>query len=268
MAAANTDKLRKCLGNFSTTLDGAIDDDDVTISLASASGLPTDTAVTLIIDRVDADGDEKDASEWELVTGVISGNDLTVALRGEGSTSASAHSSGAVVECVVDEESWNDLITHLLVEHNQDGTHKKITVDDDQDIKFASGAKIERDGGDIKITPESGKHVHLNSHYGAITADDDGATITFNMATANKHTVTLGGNRTLAVSNVAVGQVFLLTLVQDATGSRTVTWFSTIKWAGGAAPTLTTTATKADAIALLCTSSGNYYGFVVGQNIG
>lgn len=36
---------------------------------------------------------------------------------------------------------------------------------------------------------------------------------------------------------------FILKLVQDSVGSRTATWPGTVKWPGGAAPTLTTTAT-------------------------
>lgn len=113
----------------------------------------------------------------------------------------------------------------------------------------------------------TGKVYHSTSIYGDITSDSDGATVTFNLATSNIHTVTLGGNRTLALSNAAVGQCFIVRLVQDGTGSRTVTWFTTIKWAGGVAPTLTTTASKADTFGFLCTSSGNYDGYVIGQNI-
>lgn len=113
----------------------------------------------------------------------------------------------------------------------------------------------------------TGKIHDTTGRYGDLTSDSDGATITFNMATSNLHTVTLGGNRTLALSNVAVGQCFILRLVQDGSGSRTVTWFSTIKWAGGSAPTLTTTANKTDVLGFICTSSGNYDGFVVGQNL-
>ncbi len=108
----------------------------------------------------------------------------------------------------------------------------------------------------------------VNGSVGAVTADSDGATITFDMTSSNFHTVTLAGNRTLAVSNVSVGQIFYLRLLQDATGSRTVTWFSTIKWAGAAAPTLTTTASRADLFAFVCTASNTYDGFIVGQNIG
>ena len=87
------------------------------------------------------------------------------------------------------------------------------------------------------------------------------------MLESNVHTVTLGGNRTLAVSNTSTGQIFIIRLVQDGTGSRTVTWFSTIKWAGGSAPTLTTTASKTDVLGFITTSSGNYDGFIVGANL-
>ena len=99
-----------------------------------------------------------------------------------------------------------------------------------------------------------------------LTSNTDAATITFDLSNS-LHTVTLGDNRTLALSNETVGQTFVIRLVQDATGSRTVTWFSTIKWAGGSAPTLTTTANKTDVFGFICTSAGNYDGFIIGLNL-
>ena len=101
-----------------------------------------------------------------------------------------------------------------------------------------------------------------------INTEADAATITFDMDQSNVHMVTLGDNRTLAVSNVDVGQKFLVRLQQDSTGSRTVTWWGNIQWAeGGTEPTLTTTADKADLFGFLSPSGGYYDGFVVGQNI-
>lgn len=107
----------------------------------------------------------------------------------------------------------------------------------------------------------------VNGSTQAYTSDTDGATVTFDMAESNVHTVTLGGNRTLAVSNTSTGQSFIIRLVQDGTGSRTVTWFSGISWAGGTAPTLTTTANKADWFGFITTGSGAYSGFIIGQNV-
>ena len=138
-------------------------------------------------------------------------------------------------------------------------------------ITGTAGPILSADGEtnvDLKLAGKgTGQIHHTTGSYSDLTADTDGATVTFNLATSNIHTVTLGGNRILALSNSAVGQCFMLRLAQDATGSRTVTWFTTIKWAGGAAPTLTTTASKADLLGFIVTSAGNYDAFVVGQNI-
>jgi len=101
----------------------------------------------------------------------------------------------------------------------------------------------------------------------ALKANTDGTTVTFDVNEANMHTVTLGGNRAFAISNETAGQRFIIRILQDGTGSRTVTWFSTIKWAGGSAPTLTTTASKADVVGFIVTGADTYDGFVVGQNI-
>lgn len=104
------------------------------------------------------------------------------------------------------------------------------------------------------------------AHYGGVTADVDGATITFDMNVSDKHSVTLAGNRTLALANDQDGQTFTTVLKQDASGSRTVTWWSGVLWGGGTAPTLTTTASKTDVFTFLRMSSGNYLGFTTGLN--
>lgn len=106
----------------------------------------------------------------------------------------------------------------------------------------------------------------VNGSTNAITAATDWATITFDLSASDIHTVTLWGNRTLALSNVSVWQIFALRLQQDATWSRTVTWFSTIKWAWWSAPTLTTTANKADTFVFMCTGSNAYDWSIYWQN--
>lgn len=94
----------------------------------------------------------------------------------------------------------------------------------------------------------------------------DGATVTFDLSLSSVHDVTLGGNRTLALSNETVDQYFTLTIIQGG-GSNTVTWFSTIKWPGGVAPTLSTGAGKRDIFGFRVTSAGNYDGFIIGYNL-
>lgn len=77
--------------------------------------------------------------------------------------------------------------------------------------------------------------------------------------------ITLTGNCTFTITSPPQAGPLTLWLIQDATGSRTVTWPATVKWAGGTAPTLTTTATKTDIITLRWDLT-NFWGQVVGQN--
>ena len=84
---------------------------------------------------------------------------------------------------------------------------------------------------------------------GTITTLTDGATVTPDFAASNNYTLTLGGNRTIAnPTNLTAGQSGSIFLVQDGTGSRTVSWGSYWDWAAGTAPTLTTTASAVDRI--------------------
>ena len=84
---------------------------------------------------------------------------------------------------------------------------------------------------------------------GEITALADGATITIDMADSNNFSVTLAGNRTFAnPSNDTAGQSGSIFITQDGTGSRTASWGTDWEFAGGTAPTLTTTAAASDRI--------------------
>lgn len=47
------------------------------------------------------------------------------------------------------------------------------------------------------------------------------------------------------------GAKYVFILEQDGTGSRLVTWPSNVKWRGGSAPTLTTTASGIDVVTML-----------------
>ena len=84
---------------------------------------------------------------------------------------------------------------------------------------------------------------------GEITVLSDGATITPDLADSNNFSVTLGGNRTLAnPSNITAGQSGSIFITQDGTGSRTLAYGSNFDFAGGTAPTLSTTAAAVDRI--------------------
>jgi hypothetical protein len=92
---------------------------------------------------------------------------------------------------------------------------------------------------------------------GTPVALTDGATIAVDLSLGNNFSVTLAGNRTLGdPSNVTAGQSGVIVVTQDGTGSRTLAYAGTkYKFAGGTAPTLTTTAAAVDVLAYYCESA-------------
>ena len=95
---------------------------------------------------------------------------------------------------------------------------------------------------------------------GEVTALTDGANVTLDLALGNNFSVTLGGNRTLDnPTNAVTGQSGVIVVTQDGTGSRTLSYGVNYKFAGGGAPTLTTTASAIDVLYYYVKSSTETY---------
>ena len=91
---------------------------------------------------------------------------------------------------------------------------------------------------------------------GTPVALTDASSVAIDLSLANNFTLTLAGNRTLAApTNVTAGQSGVIVVTQDGTGSRTLAYNSIYKFAGGTAPTLTTTASAVDVLAYYVESS-------------
>lgn len=90
-------------------------------------------------------------------------------------------------------------------------------------------------------------------------AGNSSTALTVNFNNGGAQFVTLTGNCTFTFSNPVEGGRYIIELLQDGTGSRLVTWPSTVKWPGGVAPTLTTTASRTDIITLYYNGT-NYAG--------
>lgn len=77
----------------------------------------------------------------------------------------------------------------------------------------------------------------------------DAATIATNALLGNQFAVTLGANRVLGnPTGLHDGGVYEWHIKQDGTGSRLLSFGTSFKFAGGAAPTLTTTANALDVV--------------------
>ena len=87
--------------------------------------------------------------------------------------------------------------------------------------------------------------------------------ITLNLANGTVQILTLTGSPTITMPALVSGKSFVIYLKTGA-GSYTVTW-STVKWPGGTAPTITSAASKMDIYSFYCDGT-NWYGATVSQN--
>jgi len=103
-----------------------------------------------------------------------------------------------------------------------------------------------------------------------LTTANTSTTYTIDLENGNTFELTLTGNCTYTFSNPpATGTMgsFTLKQIQDGTGSRTVTWPTSVDWAGGSAPTITTTAASVDFFTFVTEDGGTtWYGFTGGQD--
>lgn len=135
--------------------------------------------------------------------------------------------------------------SNQIVVTNGGGT---ITLSTPQGIGTASTPQFARMGlgtgaGASAVITTTGQ---INT--GVYSIGSSGATPTADWSNGMIQKTTLTANATFTFNNPITGVAYYrLDLLQDGTGSRTVTWPGTVVWAGGgAAPTLTTTAGHVD----------------------
>ena len=142
------------------------------------------------------------------------GADLKFADGGTDLLSFTNSSSDVVIKPLVD--------TKDIIFHQYDGT-SILEINDGGYARFTAAA----------INPEA--------------TLSDGSTVSWNGLTQPVAKVTLAGNRTMAAASGGVaGQFISLLVIQDGTGSRTLTWNAAYEFATDTAPTLTTTASLGD----------------------
>jgi hypothetical protein len=105
-------------------------------------------------------------------------------------------------------------------------------------------------------TGVSTSNLVLSGYYteSVVAIGNSGTTKTLSLASGTFQTVTLTGNCTFTMPTATAGQSFILIVSQDATGGRTAT-FTSVKWPGGSAPTITATASAVDILSFVANGS-------------
>ena len=78
-----------------------------------------------------------------------------------------------------------------------------------------------------------------------------GASVTWTADYLKVATLPLTGACSLTIAGLSAGGTYNLIIKQDATGSRIVTWVTTVKWSAGAAPILSTAANSIDILSFI-----------------
>ena len=154
----------------------------------------------------------------------------------------------------------------LYIRNNVDG-------DDNSDIHIQakSGEEsivCEDDGGvslyydgTVELATIANGGVHLYGYSSQnVNSLTSASTVTIDFNVGNHFSCTMAHNITFAnPSTENVGQSGTITLTQDGTGSRTASWGTQFLWAGGTAPTLTTTASAVDRIDYVVVADGKIH---------
>jgi len=203
------------------------------------------------------------------------GTDYSLASGGTQITFSTAPASGASIFIVeisgaVGGPLDSDLNGAELILDADADTSITADTDDQIDIKIANAdhIKIATSSGDTVIQPmtdtkdiiikqyDGTELVNFNDGaYSSFTSAalnpeatlSDGATPAWNALTQPVAKITIAGNRTIGAASGGVsGQFISLLIIQDGTGSRTMTWNAAYEFKDDTAPTLTTTASKGD----------------------
>ena len=220
-------------GASATVLDiAATDEIELTATLievvgnATVSGTLGVTGVTtsnagVVVDNITIDGTEIDLSSGDLTVDVAGdiildagGGNIKVSVATTQILDIANSSSDVIIKPVVDAKD--------IIFQQRDGT-SILEINDGAYARFTAAA----------VAPEA-----------TLT---DASTVTWNALTQSVAKVTLGGNRTIGLASGGISGAFISILViQDGTGSRTVTWNAAYEFAADTAPTLTTTANLGD----------------------
>ena len=209
--------------------------------------------------------------------GVIqkAGTDYSLASGGTQITFSTAPASGASI-CIVEISGAvggplaSDLNGAELILDVDADTTLRADTDDQIDFKIANTdhIKLATSSGDTVIQPTTdAKDIIIKQFDGTSLVEfndgayskftamayfpeatlTDGSSIDWNVLTSPVAKVTLAGNRTLNAATGAQAGLFVsLLIIQDGTGSRTVTFNAAYEFKDDTAPTLTTTASKGD----------------------
>ena len=223
------------------------------------------------------------AGTVEIVKVTARSTDTFTIVRGQDGTTGASWTAGDKVELRLVAASLNDVPkldeANTFTGANAYGTPASITLTNATGLPVGSGVSglgtgvatalgntanatggvVTVDGSATLTNKTLTNPTVTNYVESVVSIGNSGTTQTLSLTNGTVQTVTMTGNCTFTMPTATAGKSFILIAVQDGTGSRTAT-FTSVKWAGGTAPTLTTTATTGRDILTFVADGTNWYG--------
>ena len=227
-----------------------------------------DLASVLVKDRIVFEGSSADDYETTLIVTNPTGADKTITLPNADGTVAMASDVLAL--------TGGTMTGAIATNSTFDGVDIAVRDAILTSTTTTAGAALPKTGGTMTGAIDAGDQIiqkPLLKDVGEVvkTIASSSSDPSLDIHDGNVFKITLDNSPTFTITNAtASGSSCTITLflLQDGTGSRIVTWPSEVKWAGGTAPTLTTTANRYDIIVLTTIDAGgtNWFGAVSGQD--
>nr|ANO58168.1 putative tail fiber protein [uncultured Gammaproteobacteria bacterium] len=137
--------------------------------------------------------------------------------------------------------------TNVTLTEGSDGGNETLTIaSTDTDTTYTAGATLSLATTTFSLNLANANEWTKTQNFNSTSLTFD-ATQDWDLSSNQVCDLTLTANTTFdAPTNLKDGGFYSITLIQDGTGSRTASWNTVFKWAGGTAPTLTTTASAKD----------------------
>jgi hypothetical protein len=256
-------------------VDGSIDtahiaDSQITVAKMAANSVDSDQYVDGSIDTAHIADDQVTGAKLANNIDIAGTLDVTGLLTADaGVTVVGALTlGGTAVTSTAAELNILDGVTSTATELNLlDGvtaTTAELNYLDIATLGLTAASKAVTADANGVITLDNG----FSEEYAAVTSSS--AAVSLDLRTAGNFSHDLTENTTVSFANPAAsGKVSAATLriIQGST-ARTITWNSSIKWAGDTAPTLSTGDNDVDIFTFYTLDAGTtYYGAVIGQDM-
>lgn len=239
------------------------------INFDDVDGIPNLPGV-LVINRVDSSGTATPSKREYIEYSGTSGTTVLITTRNvDGSNSALTHAVGSIVEWIPDvvwaDRIYNSLAAVIDVDNNTTINSTIVTLTGTQTLTNkaltspASSNPTDIGTSTSPILQGSASAANFPQVKGLKDLSTVGATETVSWTNGDRQKMTLDENLTITFSNATAGQTITLLMLQDGSGTNTITFADTIVWADATTPTWGTTADKWN-VAVITYTGAEYLG--------